>query len=283
MPKKKGDKNITKPICQGMPSKIYLLAYGGKLHPYKIAEILKFGWEAPSAEKRKKSDAKNYRVYPSQVYREIKRYPKLFFYDTKEIIDEKGAPRKLLKTYPDPLIREMESELNEKIDKDTRVKLLDFFDSYHFRNYIYDYAINQAKKGIFEEDVDSFGSIMVMTSYISRLAFQIKKSLARKKIPLEDFKKKWKKISRKLERKGITPDFVQSVISEYSPSDIKNKFPEKVSDPKKIFDLSFRILDLDFLTLEKLMKMGYTYETLTLVDAGLMAVPELIDMVRKER
>jgi len=63
MPKPKGAKKIIKPLRQGVSSKIYLLAYGGKLHGYKIAEIIKFGWNAPSAKERKyKYKIKNYVV-----------------------------------------------------------------------------------------------------------------------------------------------------------------------------------------------------------------------------
>jgi hypothetical protein len=73
------------------------------------------------------------------------------------------------------------------------------------------------------------------------------------------------------------------VISEYSPSDVKNKLTDKNSVPKSMLKLCFKMIDLNYSTLEKLMKMAYSYETLTLVDAGIMAVPELIDMVKKER
>jgi hypothetical protein len=42
------------------------------------------------------------------------------------------------------------------------------------------------------------------------------------------------------------------------------------------------MIDLNYTTLEKLMKMAYTYETLTLVDAGISAVPELVGIVKRE-
>jgi hypothetical protein len=272
MTKKKGDKNINNPLTQGVPSKVYLLAFGGKLHKYRIKQIIKYGW-----------DSYGQRVNSNDIHRIVKDYPSYFYQDIENKYVEKGRIIIPIKTYADPLINQMEKEIDEIFDENTRNKLLDFFNSNDFRNYIYNYSINQAKKGYFNNDVDSFGSIMVMTSYFSRLAFQLRKTLDRRKVPLETFKKNWNKISKKLERSGMSEDIILSTISEYSPSDVKDKFPNKLSDLKLMLNLCFKMTDLNYSVLEKLMKMHYTYETLTIVDASLMAIPELVDMVKSKQ
>jgi len=270
MTKKKGDKNITNPLTQGVPSKVYLLAFGGKLHKYRIKQILKYGWESYGK-----------KVNSNDIHRIVNEYPLYFYQDNDNKYIKKGRTIIPIKTYVEPLINQMEKDIDEKFDEDTRNKLLDFFNSNEFRIYIYNYSVNQAKKDYFNDDVDSFGSIMVMTSYISRLAYYLKKSLERNKVPLEMFKKNWNKTSRKLERRGMSHDLIVSVISEYSPDEVKEKFPNELSDPKSMLNLCFKMIDLNYTVLEKLMKMHYTFETQAIVDASFMAIPELVEIAKK--
>lgn len=273
MPRKPGDKNIKNPLKEGMPSKIYLLAYGGNLHAYKIADILKYGWNPPENKKR---------ANPSKIYEYIKKYETLFYKDENNRYEEDGRPRIPIKAYVDPLIKEMESTFNKGYKKmftdEQRKKLYGFLDDDIFRFYVSD----RIKKVDFKRNIDSFEYIMNVAVFIAKPVYFLKKQLERQKIFVDKKRNllmSKKRFSNALRSIGSSEQILRNVMYEYLPSDIKDKYQrESIADDEfKYFSkLINKTIALDYDVLEILMKMPSTYETDTVMAASLAAMPELL-------
>jgi len=274
MPKKKGDKNITNPLRQGVPSKVYLLAYGGKLHKYRIKQIIKYGW-----------DSKGKRVNSNDIHRIINKYPDYFYQDKEnKRVNERGQEIIPIKTYVEPIVGEMETELKEKFNHDTKLKLYDFFDSQKFRNYIFDYAKDQSIKDYLNKAVDSFESIMIMTAPITTYAYYLKKTLEKRNISTERFKKEWNENISKLIMKYLPIDNIFNEISTFLSEDTRKKMPTEkdISNFSTVIDIVHSSIDYDFSVLEKINKIGYyTYETRMIVDIGFLIIPVIVDQVKQ--
>jgi hypothetical protein len=107
---------------------------------------------------------------------------------------------------------------------------------------------------------------MINTSYLARLSFLLKRRLERANISRQDYKRNWSSLFTKLKKRGISQPNVLAVISEYIPSDIKNKITSNLKNPDIIFDLAFKLFDMNYEGIETLMKMHSTYEANTIVE-----------------
>lgn len=275
MPRTSGAKNIENPLKEGMPAKIYLLAYSGKLHAYKIADVLKYGWNPP--ENKKRANA-------SKVYEYVKKYEDYFYKDEKNKYIVDGRPRIPIKTHVDPLIKEIESVAGETFTDETQETLHNFFDDDVIRSYVFSYV----KKTDFKKDIDSFGYIMVVLSSIVKSMYFTKKQLEREKTPAYKIKEIFSqknRFSHMLRNKEMTEQTEQvlfNILPAYLPSDIKAKYkPNRINDEfKLIFKVFDKIFDLDNDILEILMKMPSIYEADIIMEAGLAALPEVLDKTK---
>jgi len=193
-------KKITNPLREGLPSKIYLLAYGDHLSGYEIARKI-YGW--PS----------KYRKPPipptAKVYGWLKELEKNKIVSIKR----EGKKKSYVTSNVDPLIGEVEKELKghkvEPFSDFERHVFGKILDSGIFRKWIWEIADGLS----FEYDIDAVTTIM---SPVSRMALFIgtnfrKFSIERKKFPKtqQHFDKVWSRLTdmyNELERGGEKAD-----------------------------------------------------------------------------
>jgi hypothetical protein len=186
-------KKITNPLREGLPSKIYLLAYGDHLSGYEIARKI-YGTRAPS--KFEKGE-----IPPTaKVYGWLEKLEKGTIVSIK-----KEGKKKSVTSNVDPLINEVEKDLkNHKVElsDDERYALGKVLDSNIFREWIKEIA-----EGLyFENDIDAVKTIM---SPVSRMALIIE-MIIRKFPPTmrkllenpQHFDKKLAQVIDTLERRG---------------------------------------------------------------------------------
>lgn len=215
-------KKITNPIREGLPSKIYSVAYGEPISGYKIAKIV-YGIEEPEEPSKRKQ------IPPTdKIYKWLNKLEGKYFTKKEEgyLSDAK------------PLLEEIKKILGDLSEDEERI-LYYLLDSKEFRSFV---KSNIGEK--LEGDIDSTNNIMVMLMLISSMALPIRKSLGENKFPdPRNYEEYLKFCEFKKEKNTVQ-------IIEDIPKISEDKL--KMEPPKTLYDLN--IIFLFIFLPESLMK-----------------------------
>ena len=156
-------------------------------------------------------------------------------------------------------------------------KLTKFLDDDNFRFYVFD----QVKKLDFKKDIDSFEFIMNVAVSLVKPAYFIKKQIERQNKSISKQRKLFagkRNFLNMLHGIGLSEQNLRNIVSGYLPSDLKTKYEKGAitTDDFKIYSaLISNLFLLDYDVLEIFLKMPSSYESNTLLEAGLASMSEL--------
>jgi len=152
-------KTIENPIREGMPSKIYLAAYGEPLSVYEIAKRI---------HRVEKSNVPR----TDQIYRIVKdKYPNYF---ERETIEGKRGRPKPIKSRAEPLLKEVEDAVKSKLSDSEKEILLWILDSKEFRSFVGDVVVKDMD---FKGDVNAADKLMSSLCMCAAYTWHIKETV----------------------------------------------------------------------------------------------------------